>query len=68
MWFDNYKGISDDEDEVDQKMNADKGIDPKLKKEEEELSKLGSGIGKVFLQEVREREKHQKWKVSHMDP
>jgi len=67
-WFENYKGISDDEDEVDQKMNADKAIDPKLKKEEEELSKLGSGIGKVFLQEVREREKHQKWKVSHMDP
>ncbi|XP_022174588.1 actin-binding LIM protein 3 isoform X4 [Myzus persicae] len=67
-WFENYKGISDDEDEVDQKMSADKAIDPKLKKEEEELSKLGSGIGKVFLQEVREREKHQKWKVSHMDP
>ncbi|XP_025206349.1 actin-binding LIM protein 1 isoform X6 [Melanaphis sacchari] len=67
-WFENYKGISDDEDEVDQKMNANKAIDPKLKKEEEELSKLGSGIGKVFLQEVREREKHQKWKVSHMDP
>lgn len=22
----------------------------------------------MFLQEVREREKHQKWKVSHMDP
>lgn len=39
-----------------------------LQKEEEELSKLGSGIGKVFLQEVREREKHQKWKVSHIDP
>ncbi|CAH1708510.1 actin-binding LIM protein 1 isoform X5 [Aphis gossypii] len=67
-WFENYKGISDDEDEVDHKMNVDKAIDPKLKKEEEELSKLGSGIGKVFLQEVREREKHQKWKVSHMDP
>lgn len=29
---------------------------------------MGSGIGKVFLQEVREREKHQKWKVSHIDP
>lgn len=30
-WFENYQGISDDEDEVDQKMNADKAIDPKLK-------------------------------------
>jgi len=67
-WFENYKGISDDEDEVDQKVNTDRAIDPKLKKEEEELSKMGSGIGKVFLQEVREREKHQKWKVSHIDP
>ncbi|KAL4149685.1 hypothetical protein QTP88_003566 [Uroleucon formosanum] len=67
-WFESYKGISDDEDEVDQKTNADKTIDHKLKKEEVELSKLGSGIGKVFLQEVREREKHQKWKVSHIDP
>lgn len=31
MWLENYKGISDDEDEVDQKINDDKGIDPKLK-------------------------------------
>jgi len=31
IWFDNYKGISDDEDEVDQKVNTDRAIDPKLK-------------------------------------
>jgi len=31
IWFDNYKSISDDEDEVDQKVNADRGIDLKLK-------------------------------------
>ncbi|XP_050430452.1 actin-binding LIM protein 1 isoform X2 [Adelges cooleyi] len=67
IWFDNYKGISDDEDEVDNKVK-DKAIDPKLKKEEEELRKMGSGIGKVFLQGVQEREKHQKWKVAHIDP
>lgn len=30
-WFENYKGISDDEDEVDQKVNANRAIDPKLK-------------------------------------
>ena len=31
--------------------------DPQLKKEEEELSKIATGIGKVFLKEIREREK-----------
>ncbi|XP_050534729.1 actin-binding LIM protein 3 isoform X3 [Daktulosphaira vitifoliae] len=67
IWFDSYKGISDDEDEVDN-IKKDRPVDPKLKKEEEELRKMGSGIGKVFLQEVREREKHQKWKVAHIDP
>lgn len=30
-WFESYKGISDDEDEVDQKITADKTIDHKLK-------------------------------------
>lgn len=30
-WFDNYKGISDDEDEVDKKGNIDSAINPKLK-------------------------------------
>lgn len=39
-----------------------------LQKEEQELSKIASGIGKVFLQNVKEREKLQKWKQSHIDP
>lgn len=42
--------------------------DPQLKKEEEELSKIATGIGKVFLKEVREREKLRAWKSSHLDP
>lgn len=37
-------------------------------KEEEELSKISSGIGKVFLQNVKEREKIKKWKQTHIDP
>lgn len=43
-------------------------IDPQLKKEEHELSKIATGIGKVFLQNVREREKLRQWKLHHMDP
>ncbi|KAI5715983.1 hypothetical protein M8J77_025597 [Diaphorina citri] len=71
-WSDSYKGVpvsDDEEDEVDHVETNDKG-EPlhKLKKEEEELSKIASGIGKVFLRNVREREKMQKWKQSHMDP
>lgn len=70
-WSDSYKGVpvSDDEDEVD-KVNGKHENEPgdKLKKEEEELSKIASGIGKVFLRNVREREKLQKWKQSHLDP
>nr|CAD7458680.1 unnamed protein product [Timema tahoe] len=39
-----------------------------VQKEEEELSKIATGIGKVFLQNVREREKVRQWKLANMDP
>ncbi|XP_022245888.1 uncharacterized protein LOC106462812 [Limulus polyphemus] len=42
--------------------------DPRLKKEEEELSKIATGIGKVFLKTVKEREKIRAWKKTHIDP
>lgn len=42
--------------------------DPQLKKEEEELSKIATGIGKVFLKTVKEREKYRAWKMTHVDP
>ncbi|XP_066998825.1 actin-binding LIM protein 2 isoform X1 [Anabrus simplex] len=72
-WSDTYKGVpsSDEEDEVDGKEKKDEGEmteDVKLKKEEEELSKIATGIGKVFLQNVREREKLRQWKLAHLDP
>lgn len=53
----------DFEDEVDQTNG-----DPQLKKEEEELSKIATGIGKVFLKTVHEREKLMAWKKAHIDP
>lgn len=42
--------------------------DPRFKKEEEELSKIASGIGKIFLQTLKEREKLRAWKRSNLDP
>jgi actin-binding LIM protein len=51
------------EDEVDQLQD-----DPQLKKEEQELSKIATGIGKVFLKTVHEREKIRAWKRAHVDP
>ncbi|XP_044753650.1 actin-binding LIM protein 1 isoform X3 [Coccinella septempunctata] len=67
-WSGSYKGVQDsDEDEVDA-VNSKEAIDPKLKKEEEELSKIASGMGKVFLKEVQEREKIKLYKAAHLDP
>lgn len=68
-WSDSYKGVPDSDEED----TVDKGVDKepkdiKLKKEEEELSKIASGIGKVFLQNVREREKIRHYKQTHLDP
>uniref|UniRef100_V5GP13 Actin-binding LIM protein 1 n=2 Tax=Anoplophora glabripennis TaxID=217634 RepID=V5GP13_ANOGL len=67
-WSDSYKGVPDsDEDDLDG-LTAKEIEDLKLKKEEEELSKISSGIGKVFLKNVQEREKLKQWKAAHLDP
>lgn len=66
-WSDTYKGVPDSDDETDGK--TEKEIeDSRLKKEEEELSKIATGIGKVFLKEVKEREKLKKIKAANLDP
>ncbi|XP_043216277.1 actin-binding LIM protein 1-like isoform X4 [Amphibalanus amphitrite] len=57
-----------DLDELDAANEADQQVDPKLKREEAELNKIASGIGKVFLEQVREREKLQQWKRANVDP
>ncbi|CAH0555815.1 unnamed protein product [Brassicogethes aeneus] len=69
-WSDSYKGVpsdSDEEETVDG-LTAKEIEDKKLKKEEEELSKIASGIGKVFLKNVQEREKVKKLRAAHIDP
>lgn len=66
-WSDTYKGVADsDEEEVNGRLNG--SADPKLRREEQELAKIDSGIAQVFLKEVKEREKLQQWKRQNLDP
>lgn len=58
----------DDEEEEEEPESLSFYEDPQLKREEEELSKIATGIGKVFLKEIKEREKLRAWKFSHQDP
>ncbi|XP_022918033.1 actin-binding LIM protein 2 isoform X2 [Onthophagus taurus] len=73
-WSDSYKGVSnsDDEDGVDGGGGIENSSgeikDVQLRKEQEELAKIDSGMGKVFLKEVKEREKVKLWKAAHLDP
>lgn len=60
--------MPDSDEEVVDGMTAKDIEDAKLKKEEEELSKIASGIGKVFLKNVQEREKIKQWKAANLDP
>ncbi|GIY08705.1 actin-binding LIM protein 3 [Caerostris darwini] len=65
-WSGSSKGMDAEEDiEITEPVQE---VDPQLKKEEEELSKIATGIGKVFLKTVREREKIKAWKKSNLDP
>ncbi|KAJ8974053.1 hypothetical protein NQ317_002299, partial [Molorchus minor] len=64
-WSDSYKGVPESDDDVD---GGYCEVDERLKREEEELTKIASGIGKVFLKNVQEREKFKQWKAAHLDP
>ncbi|KAK7017131.1 hypothetical protein SK128_012258 [Halocaridina rubra] len=70
-WSGSTKAVSIDETDEATELEDDDTLvveDPKLKKEEAELSKIATGIGKVFLQQVKEREKIRAWKATHLDP
>lgn len=68
-YSDSYKGVqtSDDEDQVDKAENVE-NIEPQLKKEEEELKKINSGMSKVILKDIKERQKYKIWKQNNLDP
>ncbi|XP_008207259.1 actin-binding LIM protein 1 isoform X5 [Nasonia vitripennis] len=67
-WSDTYKGVpdSEDEDEVDQK--SIKEVEQKLKKEQDELSKIDTGIAKVFLQDREKDRENLRHKAANVDP
>ncbi|CRL05885.1 CLUMA_CG019116, isoform B [Clunio marinus] len=67
-YSDSYKGVqtSDDEDQVDKAV--EENIEPVLKKGEEELKKINSGMSKVILKDIKERQKYKIWKQNNLDP
>ncbi|XP_049880575.1 actin-binding LIM protein 3 isoform X3 [Pectinophora gossypiella] len=66
-WSDTYKGVADS-DEEDGKVNGAVNGGEQLRREEQELAKIDTGIAQVFLKEVKEREKLQQWKRQNLDP
>lgn len=69
-YSDSYKGVqtSDDEDQVDKAAADIENIEPQLKREEEELKKINSGMSKVILKDIKERQKYKIWKQNNLDP
>ena len=49
-------------------ISDEENMNPKLKKTEEELSKISSGIGKVFLETIRQTERIKGSKLLNIDP
>lgn len=58
---------SDDEDEVDNKTYI-KEAEQKLKKEQDELSKIDTGIAKVFLQDREKDRENLRHRAANVDP
>lgn len=58
--------MSDEEDETDKACKEN--LEPKLEKEVTELEKLNSGLGKVILKDLKERQKYKIWKQHNLDP
>ncbi|XP_011333384.1 actin-binding LIM protein 2 isoform X6 [Ooceraea biroi] len=68
-WSDTYKGVpaSDDEDEVDNKTYI-KEAEQKLKKQQDELNKIDTGIAKVFLQDREKDRENLRHRAANVDP
>ncbi|XP_075679054.1 actin-binding LIM protein 3-like isoform X1 [Dermatophagoides pteronyssinus] len=64
-WYNSKDNL---EEEFVSKEREENFVNPQLKKEEEELSKIATGIGKVFLKTVKEREKIMAYRRANLDP
>lgn len=65
-YSESYKGVqtSDDEDQVDKAAETNGGME----KGEQELKKINTGMSKVILKDIKERQKHKVWKQNNLDP
>lgn len=64
------KGVpaSDDEDEIDTTSSHVKEVEQKIKKEQDELSKIDTGIAKVFLQDRAKDRENLRHRAANVDP
>lgn len=74
------QGVSDDEDDATtdgtdrsdrldgERKNYIKEVEQKLKKEEDELSKINTGIAKVFLQDIEKDRENLRHRAANVDP
>lgn len=68
-YSDSYKGVQTSDTEEDQVDKAEvENVAPQLKREEEELKKINSGMSKVILKDIKERQKYKVWKQNNLDP
>ncbi|XP_057339565.1 actin-binding LIM protein 3 isoform X12 [Microplitis mediator] len=79
-WSDTYKGVSDDEDDAvtdgtdrsdrldGERKNYIKEVEQKLKKEQDELSKIDTGIAKVFLHDIEKDRENLRHRAANVDP
>ncbi|XP_063992290.1 actin-binding LIM protein 2-like isoform X2 [Diachasmimorpha longicaudata] len=80
-WSDTYKGVSDDEDEDLTATDTNdqdildgvqkkyiKEVEQKLKKEQDELSKIDTGIAKVFLHDIEKNRENLRHRAANVDP
>lgn len=69
VFIESFQGVpaSDDEDEVDNKGYIQEA-EQKLKKEQAELSKIDTGIAKVFLQDREKDRENLRHRASNVDP
>ncbi|XP_023321737.1 uncharacterized protein LOC111696374 [Eurytemora carolleeae] len=67
---DRKRRLGDEDDVLDEGVyiSDEENMNPKLKKTEEELSKISSGIGKVFLETIRQTERIKGSKLLNIDP
>jgi len=59
---------SNEEQEEERQEDADPSIEEKLRRNEEELMKISSGIGKVFLDTIKKTEKIRSARLTNIDP